>query len=137
MVIVAVWHFGYDSLILVRGWSRYEPAWAALASWLMLSVVQLVGSVLLLRTALRGRLAPVPDVRRTAGRHRRRRDVSAGCGDQRPQLGREHGRLVRRTPPDAAPDARVGRPPRLHRRDDDGGARGARRTGHPWRRGPV
>lgn len=58
VVIVAVWHFGYDSLILVRGWSRYEPAWAALASWLMLSVVQLVGSVLLLRTALRGRLAP-------------------------------------------------------------------------------
>jgi hypothetical protein len=58
VVIVAVWHFGYDSLILVRGWSRYEPAWAVLASWLILSVVQLVGSVLLLRTALRGRLAP-------------------------------------------------------------------------------
>ncbi|MFE1029651.1 hypothetical protein ACFW5I_34770 [Streptomyces sp. NPDC058818] len=58
VVIVAVWHFGYDSLILVRGWSRYEPAWAALASWLLLSVVQLVGSVLLFRSALRGRLAP-------------------------------------------------------------------------------
>ncbi|MFJ7768235.1 hypothetical protein ACIQ1J_07425 [Streptomyces sp. NPDC097107] len=58
VVIVVVWHFGYDSLILVRGWSRYEPAWAALTSWLVLSVVQLVGSVLLLRTALRGRLAP-------------------------------------------------------------------------------
>lgn len=59
VVIVAVWHFGYDSLILVRSWSRYEPAWVALASWLVLSVVQLVGSVLLLRSGLRGRLAPL------------------------------------------------------------------------------
>ncbi|MBZ6081964.1 hypothetical protein KVH02_20165 [Streptomyces olivaceus] len=59
VLIVAVWHFGYDSLILVRGWSRYEPAWAALASWLVLSAVQLVGSVLLLRGALRGPPAPL------------------------------------------------------------------------------
>lgn len=59
VVIVAVWHFGYDSLILVRGWSRYEPAWVALASWLVLAVVQLIGSVLLLRSGLRGRLAPL------------------------------------------------------------------------------
>ncbi|MFD5315775.1 hypothetical protein [Streptomyces sp. NPDC127098] len=57
VVIVAIWHFGYDSMVLVRGWSRYEPAWAALAAWLVLSVVQLIGSTLLLRSALRGRAA--------------------------------------------------------------------------------
>ncbi len=58
VVVVAIWHFGVDSLILVRGWSRYEPAWATLAAWLVLSAVQLIGSTLLLRSALRGRVAP-------------------------------------------------------------------------------
>ncbi|MFI6083008.1 hypothetical protein ACIBBB_18855 [Streptomyces sp. NPDC051217] len=58
VVIVVIWHFGYDTLILMRGWSRYEPAWAALAAWLVLSAVQLIGSTLLLRSALRGRAAP-------------------------------------------------------------------------------
>jgi hypothetical protein len=58
VVTVAIWHFGVDSMILVRGWSRFEPAWAALAAWLVLSAVQLTGSTLLLRSALRGRVAP-------------------------------------------------------------------------------
>ncbi|WP_329377970.1 hypothetical protein [Streptomyces sp. NBC_01716] len=57
VVIVVLWHFGFDALILMRGWSRYEPAWATLTAWLVLSVVQLIGSILLLRSALRGRAA--------------------------------------------------------------------------------
>ncbi|MFF3485530.1 hypothetical protein ACFYXC_20005 [Streptomyces sp. NPDC002701] len=58
VVIVAIWHLGFDSLILLRGWSRYEPAWAVLAAWLMLCAVQSIGSALLIRSALHGRVAP-------------------------------------------------------------------------------
>ncbi|MFI1332156.1 hypothetical protein ACH4U7_18830 [Streptomyces sp. NPDC020845] len=57
VVIVAVWHFGYDVLIVLRGWGQYEPRWAAAGAWLALAVIQAVGSVLLLRSALGRRMA--------------------------------------------------------------------------------
>ncbi len=55
VIIVAVWHFGYDIVILTKGWSLYRPAAAAVGAWVVLAAVQIGGSVLLLR----GRLGPV------------------------------------------------------------------------------
>ncbi|MFS8197648.1 hypothetical protein ACLVWQ_03075 [Streptomyces sp. CWNU-52B] len=52
VVIVALMHLVYDVLILRRGWPRYEPQWAALSAWLALTVIEVIGSVLLLRSAL-------------------------------------------------------------------------------------
>lgn len=49
VVILAVWHFGYDILIISRGWAEYDSRTAAAAAWLIIAGVQVVGSVLLLR----------------------------------------------------------------------------------------
>lgn len=57
VVIVGVWHLGYDTLLVLRGWPVYEPQAAAAGSWLALTVIQTVGSVLLLRSALSARTA--------------------------------------------------------------------------------
>lgn len=57
VLIVAVWHFGYDVLIVLRGWSQYDPLWAALGAWVALAAIQVAGSVLLLRSALGRRTA--------------------------------------------------------------------------------
>jgi hypothetical protein len=54
VTILAVWHFAYDVLILCRGWPSYTSYAAALASWLVVAVALVVGSVLLLR----GKLGP-------------------------------------------------------------------------------
>ncbi|MEV8115086.1 MULTISPECIES: hypothetical protein [Streptomyces] len=52
VVIVAVWHLGYDVLLLTRDQEIYQPLWAAFAAWVVLAVVQVAGSVLLLRSRL-------------------------------------------------------------------------------------
>lgn len=52
VVILAVWHFGYDVLILYRGWPEYDPQAAAFGSWLVIAGVQIVASVLVLRDML-------------------------------------------------------------------------------------
>ncbi|WP_217208054.1 hypothetical protein [Streptomyces sp. AC550_RSS872] len=57
VVIVGVWHLGLDTLLVLRGWSVYEPRAAAAGSWLALAVIQTIGSVLLLRSALSARTA--------------------------------------------------------------------------------
>lgn len=57
VVIVGVWHLGHDTLLMLRGWQEYEPQAAAAGSWLALTVIQTVGSVLLLRSALSGHTA--------------------------------------------------------------------------------
>lgn len=57
VVIVGVWHMGLDTLLVLRGWPVYEPPAAAAGSWLALTVIQTVGSVLLLRSALSGHTA--------------------------------------------------------------------------------
>ncbi|GAA4460125.1 hypothetical protein [Phytohabitans houttuyneae] len=49
VAIMLVWHFCYDVLIIVRSWSEYTSRPAAVGAWLIVSVVQVVGSVLLLR----------------------------------------------------------------------------------------
>ncbi|SHN47908.1 hypothetical protein [Cryptosporangium aurantiacum] len=59
VAIGAVWHFGYDVLILLRGWASYDPLIAELGAWLIVTVVQIVGSVLLLRDALSAATARV------------------------------------------------------------------------------
>ncbi|MEV0223247.1 hypothetical protein [Streptomyces sp. NPDC050704] len=57
VVIVGVWHLGVDSLLVLRGWPVYEPQAAAAGSWLALTVIQTVGSILLLRSVLSARTA--------------------------------------------------------------------------------
>jgi hypothetical protein len=57
VAIVGVWHVGLDTLLLLRGWPVYEPQVAAAGSWLALTVIQTVGSILLLRSALSGHTA--------------------------------------------------------------------------------
>lgn len=57
VAIVGVWHLGLDTLLVLRGWPVYEPQVAAAGSWLALTVIQTVGSVLLLRSALSGHTA--------------------------------------------------------------------------------
>lgn len=57
VVIVGVWHLGLDTLLMLRGWREYEPQSAAAGSWLALAVIQTVGSILLLRSALSGHTA--------------------------------------------------------------------------------
>lgn len=57
VAIVGVWHLGLDTLLVLRGWPVYEPQAAAAGSWLALTVIQTVGSVLLLRSALSGHTA--------------------------------------------------------------------------------
>ena len=57
VVIVGVWHLGLDTLLMLRGWQEYEPQAAAAGSWLALTVIQTVGSILLLRSALGGPIA--------------------------------------------------------------------------------
>lgn len=57
VVIVGVWHLGLDTLLMLRGWLEYEPQSAAAGSWLALAVIQTVGSILLLRSALSGHTA--------------------------------------------------------------------------------
>ena len=52
VLILAVWHFGYDVLIMARGWDAYDPRAVAAGAWLALTAVQLTGSVLLLRARL-------------------------------------------------------------------------------------
>jgi hypothetical protein len=49
VAILLVWHFGYDVLIIVRGWPAYPSQLAAVGAWSAIAVVQVVGSVLLLR----------------------------------------------------------------------------------------
>ncbi|MBA2947937.1 hypothetical protein [Streptomyces himalayensis] len=57
VVIVGVWHLGMDTLHVLRGWPVYEPQAAAAGSWLALTVIQTIGSVLLLRSVLSARTA--------------------------------------------------------------------------------
>ncbi len=57
VVIVGVWHLGLDTLLMLRGWQEYEPQAAAAGTWLALAVIQTVGSILLLRSALGGPIA--------------------------------------------------------------------------------
>ncbi|MGW3644858.1 hypothetical protein [Streptomyces sp. NPDC000878] len=57
VVIVGVWHLGLDTLLMFRGWQTYEPQAAAAGSWLALALIQTVGSILLLRSALSGHTA--------------------------------------------------------------------------------
>jgi hypothetical protein len=52
VVILWTWHFGYDILIISRGWPVYPSHLAAAGAWLVVAVVQVLGSVL----QLRGRL---------------------------------------------------------------------------------
>jgi hypothetical protein len=52
VVVVLVWHFGYDVVIIARGWDSYQSRAAVAGAWLALAVVQVVGSVLLLRDRL-------------------------------------------------------------------------------------
>nr|MDT0661133.1 hypothetical protein [Micromonospora sp. DSM 115978] len=47
--ILLIWHFGYDVLILSRGWSAYLSHPAVAVAWLLIAVVQVIGSILLLR----------------------------------------------------------------------------------------
>jgi energy-converting hydrogenase Eha subunit C len=57
VAIVGVWHLGMDTLLVLKGWPVYEPRAAAAGAWLALTVIQTVGSVLLLRSALSARTA--------------------------------------------------------------------------------
>ncbi|WP_210586902.1 hypothetical protein [Streptomyces sp. GESEQ-35] len=57
VAIVGVWHLGLDTLLVLRGWPVYEPRAAAAGSWLALTVILTVGSILLLRSALSGHTA--------------------------------------------------------------------------------
>ncbi|MFD4118660.1 hypothetical protein ACFWSJ_35130 [Streptomyces niveus] len=57
VAVVGVWHLGLDTLRVLRGWPVYEPQAAAAGAWLALTVIQTVGSVLLLRSALGARTA--------------------------------------------------------------------------------
>jgi hypothetical protein len=49
VTILLIWHVCLDVLIIARGWSVYPSRQAAVAAWLIVTVVQVVGSVLLLR----------------------------------------------------------------------------------------
>ncbi|WP_176611277.1 hypothetical protein [Actinomadura sp. WMMB 499] len=55
--IVAVWHAGYDPVIITRGWPMYDPAAAVIAAWLLLAAAQAAGAALVLRSALDARAA--------------------------------------------------------------------------------
>lgn len=57
VAIVGVWHLGLDTLRLLKSWPVYEPQAAAAGAWLALTVIQTIGSVLLLRSALSARTA--------------------------------------------------------------------------------
>ncbi|GAA2410154.1 hypothetical protein GCM10010191_18620 [Actinomadura vinacea] len=50
--IVAVWHLGYDLVIITRSRQVYEPAALVFAAWLLLAAAQATGAVLALRSAL-------------------------------------------------------------------------------------
>jgi hypothetical protein len=52
VLVVVVWHFGYDIVIIARGWDSYQSRTAVAGAWLALAGVQIVGSVLLLRDRL-------------------------------------------------------------------------------------
>ncbi len=47
--VVSVWHFGYHGSKLITHWSEYQSTAAVLASWTALGVIDIVGSVALLR----------------------------------------------------------------------------------------
>lgn len=49
VVILLVWHFGYDVLIIMRGWPDYQSRVAAVVAWVIVALVQVDGSWLLLR----------------------------------------------------------------------------------------
>ncbi|MBQ0852521.1 hypothetical protein J8N05_30620 [Streptomyces sp. BH-SS-21] len=59
VAIVGVWHLGLDSVRVLRNWSVYEPPAVAAGAWLALTLVQTIGSVLLLRSALGARTARI------------------------------------------------------------------------------
>ncbi|HEX8631349.1 MAG TPA: hypothetical protein VF755_24580 [Catenuloplanes sp.] len=53
IVLVAVWHLGYDTVKLVVNWAAYDPAALAAASWVGFAVLNVVGSIALVRGWLR------------------------------------------------------------------------------------
>ncbi|MFJ3666932.1 hypothetical protein ACIPSE_10800 [Streptomyces sp. NPDC090106] len=57
VAIVGVWHLGLDAVVVLRGWTAYEPQVVAGGAWLILAVIQAVGSVLLLRGGLHAPVA--------------------------------------------------------------------------------
>ncbi|WP_157407352.1 hypothetical protein [Actinomadura atramentaria] len=50
--VVAVWHLGYDVVIIARSVGGYDPVAAVFAAWVLLAAVQTAGAVLLLRSEL-------------------------------------------------------------------------------------
>jgi hypothetical protein len=52
VVIVAVWHLGYDIVIVRRGWDEYPSRAGMLTAYLVVLAVQVAGSVLVLRGRL-------------------------------------------------------------------------------------
>ncbi|MGC0334809.1 hypothetical protein RKD23_007799 [Streptomyces sp. SAI-170] len=55
--IVGVWHLALDTVVVMRGWPTYEPQAVAAGAWVILAVIQTVGSVLLLRRRLEAGVA--------------------------------------------------------------------------------
>jgi hypothetical protein len=49
IILVAVWHLGYDTMKLVISWPQYDPAALEVACWCGFTALNVVGSIALLR----------------------------------------------------------------------------------------